>query len=335
MNPGQRIAAAATIICLTVFTYFFNRPIYSSAAATSTTTSHIKGGRITCDSRTCVDPVGVVGEWVSVGRGRSFTAPFCCGRESGWVCNDFFDEYEWQSENIPSIFDPIDTCHLLGNSSVLLVGDSTMGQFSDTLMNSLWPGQCQSQITFALSDTLVGRSYGNMNRGKVWKDAVEDLNPDIVIVTVGAHILSDDATHVEVVDQVLNEMQAMRQEKPNIKFAWKTQSPGGCTKEIVSPMNATMAANKMNFTDNSYGKDHYNWYQFYNRDLMLLSRLQKIGMPYLDMRMLYSRSDAHISSQSGRHIMRGVIDCLHICLPGPLDVVGQLFHQLLLDIDVN
>lgn len=232
-------------------------------------------------------------------------------------------------------FDPVDICNLLGNSTVLLIGDSTMEQFSATLVNSLWDGECQNQITMGQSDTLVGRNYGNMNRGKVWSVLVEEMKPDIVIVTVGAHILSDDASYIEIIDQVLNEMQEMRIIFPNIKFAWKTQTPGGCTKEIVSPKNATTAAMKRNFTEKSYGKDHYNWYQFYNRDLMLLNRLAKIGIPSLDMRMLYSRSDAHISSQSGRQLMRGTIDCLHMCLPGPLDVVGRLFHQLLVDLNLR
>jgi len=101
------------------------------------------------------------------------------------------------------------------------------------------------------SDTLVGRNYGNMNRGKVWTVLVEEMKPDIVIVTVGAHILSDDASYIEIIDQVLNEMQEMRIIFPNIKFAWKTQTPGGCTKEIVSPKNATTAAMKRNFTEKS------------------------------------------------------------------------------------
>jgi len=62
--------------------------------------------------------------------------------------------------------------------------------------------------------------------------------------------------------------------------------------------------------------------------LELISRLQINGIPYLDMRMLYSRSDAHVDSQ-----IDNSVDCFHFCSPGPLDVVGRLFHQLLLDTD--
>ena len=56
--------------------------------------------------------------------------------------------------------------------------------------------------------------------------------------------------------------------------------------------------------------------------LNLISRLQALGMPYWDMRMIYSRSDGHVSSQTNN------ADCLHFC-HGPLDVMGWLFHQLL------
>ena len=52
--------------------------------------------------------------------------------------------------------------------------------------------------------------------------------------------------------------------------------------------------------------------------------------------MLYSQSDVYISSHNGRHSIWGIIDCLHICLLGPLGVTWQLFHnQFMLDINVN
>ena len=50
-------------------------------------------------------------------------------------------------------------------------------------------------------------------------------------------------------------------------------------------------------------------------------------MPYLDLRMLYSRTDSHVNLQAGGK------DCLHICVPGPLDVIGRLFHKLLLELE--
>ena len=123
--------------------------------------------RIACSADgTCVDPVGVVGEW-ALGDYRSFAASVCaCSRKSEGMleknkqqcikaepsnyfysgnpeyftgiggnrcCEEFSDVYVWQSHNLPSTFDPIETCHLLGDQKVLFVGDSTMAQTATTL----------------------------------------------------------------------------------------------------------------------------------------------------------------------------------------------------------
>jgi len=148
--------------------------------------------------------------------------------------------------------------------------------------------------------------------------------PDIVVVAVGAHVVkSEDGSYLEylgLVDEVLSDMIEMQSRHPRLKFAWKTQQPGGCTNEILSPKDATVAAQT---TEHDIA---YNYDTFYHRDLLLLDRLNRAEIPYLDMRMLYSRSDAHISSKKDSRPR----DCLHLCSPGPLDVIGRLFHQLLL-----
>ena len=326
------------------------------------TSSRYRSGRspqVSCnvDGTSCLDPVGVVGKWVHVGPNRNFAAPVCCrwvsaefrkkkpkvcGTEQanaqfysgfpsypqqmfGNACkceeNNFIDEYEWRSPHLPTTFNPVDTCRLLGNRTALFVGDSTMSQTASTLMNSLLPGKCQTQVSFALSDTLVGKSFGVYNRGKAWKDWVNDVKPDITVVAVGAHVKTDDASYLGLVEEVLDGMIEIQSRHPRMKFAWKTQQPGGCTNEILSPEDAVVAARTIEYT-----RDKYNWDRFYHRDLLLLDRLNRANIPYIDMRMLYSRSDAHISSMKGSQPG----DCLHLCSPGPLDIIGRLFHQLLL-----
>ena len=337
------IRRLAVIIIILLALEVYARRTYSDSDTTNTptTTTATKKKKITCSSheRGCIDPVGVIGKWVHadydrwVENGtnpdlhkRSFDAP----NPGGWKCPDFYDEFVWQSPDLSDKFDPVETCRLLGNSTVALVGDSTMQQFHATLTDALRPGKCHAQVKTELSDTLVGRAYGNMNRGKTWRVVLAELNPDIMIVTVGAHVRVGDDHFEAIIDEVLSGMQDGNKAT---KFAWKTQAPGGCTKSISFPNNTTLAAMSVNYTVASYGRDTYNWYQFYNRDLLLLSKLQEMNMPYMDVRMLYSRSDAHISSQTGRPLMKGVIDCLHMCMPGPLDVAGRLFHRLLMDID--
>ena len=79
------------------------------------------------------------------------------------------------------------TCELLGTRRVLLIGDSTMSQTASTLMNVLFP-VCATQIFYAPGDTLIAERLGHLNRGKRWNEYVYDFEPDIVVVTAGAHI---------------------------------------------------------------------------------------------------------------------------------------------------
>jgi hypothetical protein len=55
----------------------------------------------------------------------------------------------------------------------------------------------------------------------------------------------------------------------------------------------------------------YNHAEFFERDLYVI--FQTLGIPLLDFRMLYSRTDAHVGSQGERGG-----GYLHFCMPGPL-----------------
>ena len=355
-----------------------------STKTTSNSTSTIAADdRIVCSTATnesenvtCIDPVGLNGEWVHIGRGnnRTFDSPECCGwadkkqtindiilgeengkcsmnittymEESkiefglhngdanypsmvGWnvcECNDFVDEYVWQSPTLDQHFNASETCRMLRNRTVLYIGDSTGHEVASTLMNSFRPmGEtCHTNIYFAISDTLIRQKYGAMNRGWRWNRYVQKVNPDIVIVSVGAHINANDTVYLSIVDRVLHEMVEMKKERPNIQFAWQTQVPAGCSDNITSPHDVSIAG------EMSMKLPNYNHGRFYQRDLMLISRLQEIQIPYLDLRMLYSRTDSHVNLQADG---MKVADCLHICVPGPLDVIGRLFHRLLVELE--
>ena len=251
-------------------------------------------------------------------------------------CVNFKDHYVWQPKQSSSSaakgkrkqkqkdtkqlpFDPHVTCSMLRNRTVLMIGDSTMGQTATTLMNALFPANCQIQVTYAASDTLVHQPFGGLNRGMHWKQWVKYYPSDIVIVTVGAHIFGFD-NYTSVVDDVLRDMLTLlneqkrnqnqnQQQQPlsnitaepttkkmrRISFVWKTQQPGGCSPTIFHPNNPAKAAVRLDYTNK--GKfTSYQYEEFWQRDLYLLWRLQEVGIPSLDMRMLYSRSDAHFQA---------------------------------------
>ena len=125
----------------------------------------------------------------------------------------------------------------------------------------------------------------------------------------------------KMVDTVLGEIKTMGPN--NMTLGFKTQQPGGCTKEM-SPLDPAAADRAYNYS--SYKA--YNHQHFYQRDLYLLSGLQRDNIPALDMRMLYSRGDAKINSLDFDQVGEGA-DCLHECYPGPINIIGRLFDQFL------
>ena len=141
------------------------------------------------------------------------------------LCTNFIDEYEWQSPQLV-LFSLLETCALLGNRKVVFIGDSTNQQAASTLINAIRPSGalCHTQIYIALSDTLDKLNYGNLDRGLRMSEWVDELEPDIVIVSVGAHVPRNDTVYMNFVDKILHEMKEIETRKPSITFAWKTQS---------------------------------------------------------------------------------------------------------------
>jgi hypothetical protein len=48
----------------------------------------------------------------------------------------------------------------------------------------------------------------------------------------------------------------------------------------------------------------------------------------IDVQMLYYRTDAHPSSFNRQRVAK---DCLHYCMPGPLDVIPRLIHHAIVE----
>ncbi len=184
------------------------------------------------------------------------------------ICDDFSDVYVWKSPLLPN-WNAAKTCRMLGNRTVMVVGDSTVQQAAATLMNSLFGFGCSTQISFFASDTLINESFGAWNRGTYWSIPVEKEKPDIVIVSVGAHVHRN---FTYVIETFLSDVIKLRKKYPDMQFVWKTQQPGGCTSHISS-------------TNRSFRQ--FNYDEFAIRDSFVISLLQRYDIPYLDLRMLY------------------------------------------------
>jgi hypothetical protein len=309
--------------------------------------------------KTCVTPE-LIGNW-SHAKFRNFTHAHCCdpykeNRGDRYYCQDrnsmlngnyfegshaglawtpgrgcekkcrrhFRDEYVWKSPNLPP-WNPTEFCQLLGpHRRIIMIGDSTMSQAAATLMNAVH-GLCQTQLMFFMVDTLIKKPFGVLNRGPHWLEIVRNHSithdGDIVVLTVGAHIVHERDLY-KVSALVLQQIVAMKAERPSVTVIYKTQQPGGCTPEIA---NLSLSPLQVGATFDFSRRHNFNYPHFYKYDNTVIGKLQELGIPYLDMRMLYSRSDAHPSSKR-RNLP---IDCLHFCSPGPLDMFAILFLYLL------
>jgi hypothetical protein len=174
-------------------------------------------------------------------------------------------------------------------------------------------GVCSTQFEFFLSDTLIKESYGAMSRGWHWLDLARNQSiahdGDILVLTVGAHIARKDDMY-NVSNVVLNQIVAMKKERPSLTIIYKTQQPGGCTAEIANvSLSPLEVGEKFVFVQKTRRNHNHNHPLFYDYDKAVIRRLQELDIPFLDMRMLYSRSDAHPSSKTPNPN-----DCLHFAM---------------------
>ncbi len=215
--------------------------------------------------------------------------------------------YEW----VPTFCDILQWnatqfCDLLGNRTILLVGDSTMQQTASTLMSMVTAsgGKCANQIANGRSNYLL---YSARKTDTVF-NFVNQINPDICIMAAGAW-LHDFGDMQDIWQNLMAGFPAMRQAHPKTKFVWKTQNPGhhGCENyhEPVKTPIITFAA-----------EDYFQYNLFPQFDELAHNNSAILGMKVLDMYQLYLRPDGHA-------------DCMHFCMPGPLDLFSNLLLTML------
>lgn len=271
------------------------------------------------DKKICITPE-LDGEWVADEPSTDLT--LLEARLDGYFsCENFTDGFRWKTDALVG-WNASDFCRILGNRTIAVIGDSTMRQSARVLTDMVSPAGCDKQIYFLMADTLVFEGMGGLNRGAYWTTHVKKRHPDIVVISAGAHIM-DEANFTRVFDAAMADIEEMKKERPGIQFVWKTQNPAGGRPSREASYNQKLPghpaeAGARRASDPMYKL--WNHHTFWGRDNTILPQLQKRGVPFLDMRMLYNRVDAH-PWQTG--------DCLHFCLPGPLRIFPVLLQRLM------
>lgn len=202
-------------------------------------------------------------------------------------------------------------CELLGNRTILMLGDSTMHQTAASIMSRV---TSDSPPMESCADQL---SMGRFNKFGPEKGQVPAINhirevsPDIVILNTGAHFMTtpeffEDLVHLEALQKEVHDTFHKK-----VTFVWKTMNPGHINCSSTS--NGPLVDHWSHRHDRS---DLYNWFIFPKQDSYAKREIARMGMKLIDMSPLYYRQDAHS-------------DCLHYCLPGPVDLFSVLLLNML------
>jgi hypothetical protein len=210
-----------------------------------------------------------------------------------------------------------------------MTGDSTMNQAAVTLMGLIKDhgGQCFNQIYYGSSHLLIFQNQADFTWHNWILKHKEKILPDIVVLTVGAH--AHDLGDMGMIWGQLEKDFLMFREKffwHNMTYIWKTQQPGhtGClnySKPITTVNNAYRQGKQ-------FHEDVYDWYLHPSFDALSINQSLVNGVKILDMSPLYERPDAHPASAAAPNSTIKN-DCLHYCIPGPIDLFATLFLQML------
>lgn len=171
------------------------------------------------------------------------------------------------------------------------------------------------------SDTLVGESFGWMNRGKRWDTWVRLLRPDLVVLSVGPHIrnISSSSSYLDILRRVHEGLRELHREgHTGLQLVWRTILPGGCGGPV--PLRGYPAPTTQSLPSDK-GAPRYNWDHFslWNDVARQFWSRRKFNAALLDLKPLEMRPDAHVGNG----------DCLHWCLPGALGLVPRLLQHVL------
>ena len=171
-------------------------------------------------------------------------------------------------------------------------------------------GSCASQVTYYRSYYLYYPTEGEVDM----RDIVLRLRPDILILTVGAH-LQDMGDIYDIWAKIMPIIKAIRKHLPHIQLMWKSSNPAD---DHCLAMNKPLL-NYPRIQDIST-KSQYNQHLFRRYDTISRKFSRKLNISYIDMSPLYMRGDAHV----GRFIFKGYDTVLHILSLSSIIIVTLL-----------
>jgi hypothetical protein len=225
------------------------------------------------------------------------------------------ERWMWKPDGCSLLTWNVETfCKYLGNKTILFTGDSTVGQIFISVKGMLGNASCNNQM---LRERLT--KYSVEKNSTFFSSVVKYPQADYVIMNLGPWY-DDPAEFIRAILSTARDIEKLKKLPiyKKTKFLWKTTSPAhhSCT-DFHAPISSPLP---LNHTDDKY---YWDWFPLY--DEISVRELLPIVDNIFNMFPLYLRADAHVGFYSP---VEGS-DCLHFCLPGPLNLFSvMLLHYL-------
>jgi hypothetical protein len=268
-------------------------------------------------------------------------------------------DYSWVPTDCSiTPWDEIKFCELLGSRKVLLVGDSTMSQthttlqsmifYSDQFLNLTRKLECMKQISFGMSDYLVNVTRGERGSTLLAHAMNYDYDFDFLIYSYGYHAheveapgdakkaINDDSYSNFFTKRLQEAIQQVRENRkrkhrPPVSLIYKTENMAhsSCEK-YKAPDNSLLNREKLERLSSTGLGKKYQWSDEFHLEDRLIKFARENDVFIMRQTPLYARPDGHIplwfhNLKTGENSW----DCMHYCIPGPLNIFGQLFLHFL------
>lgn len=231
------------------------------------------------------------------------------------------EKWRWQPEGCDVLpWNATQFCEQLGPRKVLLFGDSTTVQAGSTIVNMILGdeprGTCGPHFYIFRMDMALE------NLGEI-KQIIRDFQPAFVLANFGPHYHNVDHISREVEEFMVN-MTEFRLELPENNrplFIWKTiSSPHFSCEKYTQPVSEPII-------HDTGTTDYYQWDLFPHYDNASVLSARRHDFLVMDVSMLKLRPDGHPGMNAYQWAKAGG-DCLHFCMPGPLNVLTTMFHHI-------
>ena len=183
-------------------------------------------------------------------------------------------------------------------------------------------GLCNEQIIYAPHRARHLRSTDNHPSAESY---IEKEKPDVVVASMGAHFRNMARYRAEI-HELFEAILAIRTALPGgFLFVWKTTHPGHVNcGDYRLPVNSTMELN-------SAAHGPFDWRLFAKYDKIALNHSRHYDVPLINLSYpLQLRPDSHTGVNAYSLLSRlSMGECLHLCLPGPLDLFSTMMMHLL------